>query len=73
MTAAEFREAVIAAYRETAGVEPPSVRVTGDEKAGFTVTFTTTIWSRDWQPAEVVNGFRAAAGVQSGLLKTEGE
>ncbi len=68
MTSAEFREAVVSAYREATGVEPPAVTVNGDEQTGFTVSFTTSVWTRD--PAQAVSEFRAAASVQSGLLKS---
>lgn len=62
MTAAEFREAVVSAYRENVGLEPPDVRVTGDEQSGFTVHFTTAVWTRDALNAVVE--FRRAAFVQ---------
>lgn len=68
MTNAEFRDAVVVSYRES-GLEPPQIRVTGDEQTGFTVAFTTTVWTRD--PAGAVAEFRAAAAVQSLLVKPD--
>lgn len=63
MTAPEFREAVIAAYRSLTGLEPPGVLVNGDEKAGFTVMFSTTVFGRE--PSAIVDEFRSAAMVQA--------
>lgn len=63
MTAAEFREAVVAAYRELTGVEPPIVVAKGDDGGPFTVTFTTVVWGGD--PAVIVREFRSAAMVQA--------
>ena len=59
MTASEFREALIAAFRDLTGVEPPSIEVKGDEKAGFTATFATAVYGRD--PSAMVRDFRSAA------------
>jgi hypothetical protein len=63
VTEAEFREAVIAAYRDLTGVEPPDVLVKGDEKAGFTVTFSTSVFGHDAEA--IVRDFRSAAMVMA--------